>query len=82
MPSMQTKDSDTDMKHQNYFWLPNTVEFVAQSTTYACGKHFNVLTLPVRQTPHDFGNGRLYNLQFFRPLRISMRGKKLVELMI
>ena len=43
MPSMQTKDSYTDMKHQNYFWLPNTVEFVAQRTTYVCGKHFNVL---------------------------------------
>ena len=43
MPSVQTKDSDTDMKHPNYFWLPDTVEFVAQVTTYACGKHFNVL---------------------------------------
>ena len=43
MTSVQTKNSDTDMKHQNYFWLLDTVEFVAQSTTYACGKHFNVL---------------------------------------
>ena len=33
MPSVQTKDSDTDMKHQNYFWLPYTVEFVARGTT-------------------------------------------------
>ena len=33
MSSVQTKDSDTDMKHQNYFWLPYTVEFVARGTT-------------------------------------------------
>ena len=61
MPSVQTKYSDTDMKHQNYFWLPNTVEFVARGTTYACGKHFNVLTLPVRRylvpTPSMKGGG-------------------------
>ena len=46
MTSVETKNflnGDTDMKHQNYFWLPNTVEFVAQGTTYAGGKHFNVL---------------------------------------
>ena len=36
-------NSDTDMEQQNYFWLPNTLEFVAQGTTYACGQHFNVL---------------------------------------
>ena len=26
MTSAQTKDSDTDMKHQNYYWLPETDE--------------------------------------------------------
>ena len=36
MTSVQTKNSGTDMKHQS-----DTVEFVAQDTRYACGKHFN-----------------------------------------
>ena len=52
----------------------------------SCTKVFGTHTIyeggGVEPTPHDFENGKLYNLQLWQAIRLSMRGKKLVELMI